>query len=363
MAVSTIGILTGGGDCPGLNAVIRGVVKSAIIRHGWNVIGIEDGFDGLLNPEKCRPLTLDSVRGILPRGGTILGTTNRGNPFEYPLEQDGKIIRVDYSDRVVDNIRQLGIDALVAVGGEGSVKIALGLWQKGVPVVGVPKTIDNDLRETDFTFGYNTALETATDALDKLHTTAESHHRVMILEVMGRYAGWIALESGIAGGADVILIPEIPFDIARICTAVKERSARGSRFSIIVAAEGAFPMGGDRVVLQSASEKQAIERLGGIGQFVAKKIEQCLDMDVRVTVLGHLQRGGSPTTFDRALGSRFGTRAVQMIADGEFGRMACLKGRSITSVPMEDAIRDLKLVDPQGEIVAAAEDLGIMLGR
>ncbi|MDU0457976.1 MAG: 6-phosphofructokinase [Geobacteraceae bacterium] len=363
MAVSTIGILTGGGDCPGLNAVIRGVVKSAIIRHGWNVIGIEDGFDGLLNPDKCRPLTLDSVRGILPRGGTILGTTNRGNPFEYPLEQDGRIVRVDYSDRVVDNIRQLGIDALVAVGGEGSIKIALGLWQKGVPVVGVPKTIDNDLRETDFTFGYNTALETATDALDKLHTTAESHHRVMILEVMGRYAGWIALESGIAGGADVILIPEIPFDIERICSAIKARSARGSRFSILVAAEGAFPMGGDRVVLQSASEKQAIERLGGIGQFVAKKIEQCLDMDVRVTVLGHLQRGGSPTTFDRALGSRFGTRAVQMIVDGEFGRMACLKGRSITSVPMEDAIRDLKLVDPQGEIVAAAEDLGIMLGR
>ncbi|MBC7964159.1 MAG: 6-phosphofructokinase [Steroidobacteraceae bacterium] len=363
MAISTIGILTGGGDCPGLNAVIRGVVKSAIIRHGWRVIGIEDGFDGLLDPGKCRPLTLDLVRGILPRGGTILGTTNRGNPFEYPQEQNGKIVRVDYSDRVVDNIRQLGIDALIAVGGEGSLKIAQGLSRKGVPVVGVPKTIDNDLRETDFTFGYNTALETATDALDKLHTTAESHHRVMILEVMGRYAGWIALESGIAGGADVILIPEIPFDIGQICTAIKERSARGSRFSIIVAAEGAFPRGGDRVVLQSASEKQAIERLGGIGQFVAKKIEQCLDMDVRVTVLGHLQRGGSPTTFDRALGSRFGTRAVQMIAAGEFGRMACLKGRSITSVPIEDAIRDLKLVDPQGEIVTAAEDLGIMVGR
>ncbi len=363
MAISTIGILTSGGDCPGLNAVIRGVVKSAVIRHGWQVIGVEDGFDGLLSPEKCRPLTLDHVRGILPRGGTILGTTNRGNPFEYPLEQDGKIVRVDYSDRVVENIRQLGIDALIAVGGEGSLKIAQGLMQKGVPVVGVPKTIDNDLRETDFTFGYNTALETATDALDKLHTTAESHHRVMILEVMGRYAGWIALESGIAGGADVILIPEIPFDIGRICSAIKERSARGSRFSIIVAAEGAFPIGGDRVVVQSAGDKQAIERLGGIGQFVAREIEHCLDMDVRVTVLGHLQRGGSPTTFDRALGSRFGTRAVQMIADGEFGRMACLKGRSITSVPIEDAIRDLKLVDPQGEIVAAAEDLGIMLGR
>jgi len=358
----TIGILTGGGDCPGLNAVIRGVVKSAIIGHGWRVIGIEDGFDGLLNPATCKPLTLESVRGILPRGGTILGTTNRGNPFSYPMEKAGVLSHVDLSDKVVENIKTLGIDALVAVGGEGSLKIAQELFKKGVPVVGVPKTIDNDLRETDFTFGYNTALETATDALDKLHTTAESHHRVMILEVMGRYAGWIALESGIAGGADVILIPEIPFYIDRICAAVTRRSARGSRFSIIVVAEGAFPAGG-RVVVQKADERQAIERLGGIGQFVAQHIQQCLDMDVRVTVLGHLQRGGSPTTFDRALGSRFGTKAVQMVAAGEFGRMACLKGRSIISVPMEDATRELKLVDPQGEIVRTAEDLGIMLGR
>ena len=361
--IKTIGILTGGGDCPGLNAVIRGVVKSAIIRHGWEVIGIQDGFDGLLDLNKCRPLTLESVRGILPRGGTILGTTNRGNPFDYPIEQDGKVIRVDTSDRVVENIRTLGIEALIAVGGEGSLKIALELAKKGVPVVGVPKTIDNDLRETDFTFGYNTALETATDALDKLHTTAESHHRVMILEVMGRYAGWIALESGIAGGADVILIPEIPFELARICSSIKERSARGSRFSIVVAAEGAFPAGGDRVVAKAADERQAIERLGGIGQFVARQIEQCLDMDVRVTVLGHLQRGGSPTTFDRALGSRFGTKAVEMVAAGEFGRMACLKGRTITSVTIESATSDLKLVDPDGEIVRTAEDLGIMVGR
>ena len=358
-----IGILTGGGDCPGLNAVIRGVVKSAIIRHGWQVIGIEDGFDGLLDMEKCKPLTLESVRGILPRGGTILGTTNRGNPFDYPVKQDGKIIRMDISDRVVENIHTLGIEALIAVGGDGSLKIALELARKGVPVVGIPKTIDNDLRETDFTFGYNTALETATDALDKLHTTAESHHRVMILEVMGRYAGWIALESGIAGGADVILIPEIPFEVGKVCTAVKARVARGSRFSIIVAAEGAFPAGGNRFVARPADEMLTIERLGGIGQFVAKQVEKCLDMDVRVTVLGHLQRGGSPTTFDRALGSRFGTKAVQMVADGEFGRMACLKGRSITSVSIEAATRELKLVDPDGEIVRTAEDLGIMVGR
>lgn len=358
-----IGILTGGGDCPGLNAVIRGVVKSAIIRHGWEVIGIEDGFDGLLDLSRCRQLTLESVRGILPRGGTILGTTNRGNPFSYPVEQDGRVVSVDLSDKVVENFRTLGLDALIVVGGEGSLKIAMELSKKGVPVVGVPKTIDNDLLGTDFTFGYNTALETATDALDKLHTTAESHHRVMILEVMGRYAGWIALESGIAGGADVILIPEIPYDFGRICTAIRKRSDRGSRFSIIVAAEGAFPAGGDRVVAKAADARNSIERLGGIGQYVAKQIEKCLDMDVRVTVLGHLQRGGSPTTFDRALGSRFGTRAVAMAAAGEFGRMVCLRGRNLGTVTIEDATCELNLVDPDGEIVHTAEDIGIMLGR
>ena len=303
------------------------------------------------------------MRGILPRGGTILGTTNRGNPFAYPVEQDGRIVRVDMSDRVVENIRTLGIDALIAVGGDGSLKIALELSRKGVPVVGVPKTIDNDLRETDVTFGFNTALETATEALDKLHTTAESHHRVMILEVMGRYAGWIALESGIAGGADVILIPEIPYDF--------ERSVRRSRRVSHAAAASAsssppkapFPPAATGSLPQAADESWTIERLGGIGQFVAKQIEQCLEMDVRVTVLGHLQRGGSPTTFDRALGSRFGTKAVQMVADGEFGRMACLKGRTITSVTIESATSDLKLVDPAGEIVRTAEDLGIMVGR
>ena len=363
MAISKIGILTGGGDCPGLNAVIRSVVKAAIIRHGWEVIGIEDGFDDLLNLTKCKPLLLGSVRGILPRGGTILGTTNRGNPFSYPIDQDGKIVHIDLSNRVLENIRAMGIDALVTVGGEGSLKIAHELAQKGVPVVGVPKTIDNDLRETDVSFGYNTALETATDALDKLHTTAESHHRVMILEVMGRYAGWIALESGIAGGADVILIPEIPYDVNLVCAAIKERSSRGSNFSIIVAAEGAFPIGGNRVVAKAADEHSSIERLGGIGQFVAKHVIHCMELDVRVTVLGHLQRGGSPTTFDRALGSRFGTKAVQMVADGEFGRMACLKGGHITSVSIENATRELKLVDPDGEFVRTAEDLGIMMGR
>jgi ATP-dependent phosphofructokinase / diphosphate-dependent phosphofructokinase len=358
-----IGILTGGGDCPGLNAVIRGVVKGAVIRRDWEVMGIEDGFDGLLEPGKCRQLSLDDVRGILPRGGTILGTSNRGNPFSYPVVQDGVTVNVDISDQVVANIHALGIEALIVVGGDGSLKIAQQLMRKGVSIVAVPKTIDNDLRETDVTFGYNTALETATDALDKLHTTAESHHRVMILEVMGRYAGWIALESGIAGGADVILIPEIPFEIKKICAAVDERRKRGHRFSIIVVAEGAFPHGGSRVVRKKADASHQIERLGGIGEYVARGIGTCLDMDTRVTVLGHLQRGGSPTTFDRCLGSRFGIKALELVERGEFGHMVCLKGRDIRSVPIEKAVRNLKLVDPAGDMVRSAEELGIMLGR
>lgn len=357
-----IGILTGGGDCPGLNAVIRAVVKGATLKRGWEVVGIEDGFDGLLDLRKCRPLSLDDVRGILPRGGTILGTTNRGNPFSYPLERDGRTEVVDLSHQVVANVHALGIDALVVVGGEGSLKIALELMAKGVPVIGVPKTIDNDLLETDVTFGYNTALETATDALDKLHSTAESHHRVMIMEVMGRYAGWIALESGIAGGADVILIPEIPFAVEKICRAVDERRQRGRRFSIIVAAEGAYPRGGDRIVREQGKAGRSAERLGGIGDYVAREIGGCLDMDTRVTVLGHLQRGGSPTTFDRCLGSRFGIKALELAERGEFGQMACLKGRDIRSVAIAKAVRRLKLIEPDGALAKCAEELGIMLG-
>ncbi len=357
-----IGILTGGGDCPGLNAVIRGVVKSAVCR-GWEVVGIEDGFDGFLHAEKCRVLGLEEVRGILPRGGTILGTTNRGNPFCYPIMRDGKVEQVDVSDEVVSRIGLLGISGLVVVGGDGTLKIALELMRRGVPIVGVPKTIDNDLLETDVTFGYNTALETATDALDKLHSTAESHHRVMVLEVMGRYAGWIALESGIAGGADVILIPEIPYDLEKVGAAIVERGRRGRRFSVVVAAEGAFPKGGDRVIRECAGCKTVVERLGGIGEQLSRELGGFLEMDIRATVLGHLQRGGSPSTFDRCLGSRFGVKAVELIDAGAFGQMACLKGRKICSVPIEDAIRTLNLIDPDGEMVRHAESLGIMLGR
>jgi phosphofructokinase-like protein len=358
-----IGILTGGGDCPGLNAVIRGVVKGALLRREWEVIGIEDGFDGLLSLDKCHPLSLEDVRGILPRGGTILGSTNRGNPFSCPVEKNGRIEMVDNSDLVIENIRHLAIDSLVVVGGEGSLKIGLELAKKGVCIVGVPKTIDNDLMETDVTFGYNTALETATDALDKLHSTAESHHRVMVMEVMGRYAGWIALESGIAGGADVILLPEIPFEIASVCRSIDARRRQGRRFSIIVVAEGAFPKGGDRVVKESAGVARPFERLGGIGEYVASEVKKCLDMDTRVTVLGHLQRGGSPTTFDRCLGSRFGIKALELIETGACGQMVCLKGRDIKAAPITRAVRRLKLVDPAGEMVRCAEELGIMVGR
>jgi len=357
-----IGILTGGGDCPGLNAVIRGVVKSAVGR-GWEVIGIEDGFDGFLHPEKCRPLGIEDVRGILPRGGTILGTTNRGNPFSFPILREGKVELVDVSDEVLSRIEHLALTGLIVVGGDGSLKIALELMRRGVPIVGVPKTIDNDLLETDVTFGYNTALETATEALDKLHSTAESHHRVMVLEVMGRYAGWIALESGIAGGADVILIPEIPYDIEKVCAAIVERGRRGRRFSVVVAAEGAFPEGGNRVVKEAAGGKSVVERLGGVGEAFSRELGGFLEMDIRVTVLGHLQRGGSPSTFDRCLGSRFGVKAVELVEIGAFGQMACLKGRHITSVPIEDAVRGLNLIDPAGEMVRHAEALGIMLGR
>jgi ATP-dependent phosphofructokinase / diphosphate-dependent phosphofructokinase len=357
-----IGILTGGGDCPGLNAVIRGVVKASAGR-GWEVIGIEDGFDGFLHPEKCRALCLEDVRGILPRGGTILGTSNRGNPFSFPIMRDGKVELIDVSDEVISRIEKLGISCLVVVGGDGSLKIALELMERGIPIVGVPKTIDNDLLETDVTFGYNTALQTATDALDRLHSTAESHHRVMVLEVMGRYAGWIALESGIAGGADVILIPEIPYDIEKVCAAIVERGKRGRRFSVIVAAEGAFPKGGNRVIREAAGGKSVVERLGGVGEMLSRELGCFLEMDIRATVLGHLQRGGTPSTFDRCLGSRFGVKAVELIEMEAFGQMACLKGRRITSVPIEDAIRSLNLIDPSGEMVRHAEALGIMLGR
>ena len=359
----TLAILTGGGDCPGLNAVIRGVVRSAIGQHGWRVLGIEDGFEGLVGELRWRELDLKAVRGILPRGGTILGTSNRGNPFSYPVEVNGKVELRDVSDTLVESFRKLGADVLIAVGGDGTLKIAHGLYQKGLPVIGVPKTIDNDLRATDVTFGYRTAVAIVTEALDRLHTTAESHQRAMVVEVMGRDAGWIALESGIAGSADVILVPEIPYAIEGICAAIEKRRQRGSKFSIIVVAEGAFPQDGDKTRKKSAAENLGVERLGGVGQQVAQQIESCLDMETRVVTLGHLQRGGTPDPFDRILASRFGVKAVELIAKEDFGKMVALRGRSIVAVDLKNAIAQLNLVDPTGELVTTAEALGIMVGR
>ncbi|OEU49160.1 MAG: 6-phosphofructokinase [Desulfuromonadales bacterium C00003096] len=361
--IKSIAILTGGGDCPGLNAVIRGVVRAAIIKRGWSVVGILDGFDGLIDGPQTIPLDLNSVRGILQRGGTILGTSNRGNPFRYPLSKGETVQMVDVSQRVVDNFRKIGADALIVVGGDGTLKIARRLNDMGVPVVGVPKTIDNDLCGTDVTFGYNTAVGVVTEALDRLHTTAESHHRAIVVEVMGRDAGWIALESGIAGSADVILLPEIPFHIDHVCKHIDQRKQEGRRFHILVVAEGAVPIGGKKVVQVTADQNCGLERLGGIGQQVASAIQCKQGIETRTVVLGHLQRGGTPSAFDRILGSRFGVKAVELIERGEFGSMVALVGREVLATEIDMAVETMNRVDPEGNLVHTAEALGIMVGR
>jgi len=358
-----VGVLTGGGDCPGLNAVIRGVVKSADTKYGWEVIGIEDSFEGLILPGKTRRMTPYSIRGILPQGGTILHSSNRANPFEYATTVDGRTVVQDVSKTVIERFKELELDGLVAIGGDGTNRLAGRLFDLGLPVVGVPKTIDNDLRATDVTFGFNSAVTTAMEALDKLHTTAASHHRVMVVEVMGRYTGWIALESGIAGGADVILIPEIPFDIDSVCRKITNRAERGSTFSIVVVAEGSRPKGGQVSVVAAGGKGKGMERLGGIGQKVGDQIAATTGMDVRVTVLGHIQRGGSPTAFDRILATRFGSKAMSLVSRGEFGRMVCLRGQEITSVPIKEAITDYKWVPLDSGLILTAEAIGICMGR
>ncbi len=359
--IKRIGVLTGGGDCPGLNAVIRAVVKTAINKYNLEVVGYLDGFGGLIN-NMAKKLTVASVSGILPRGGTILGTTNRDNPFKYPMIKDGERVYVDMSDHIMDNLKEMGVDALVVIGGDGSLSIAKEFCDKGLPVVGVPKTIDNDLSATDVTFGFDTALVTATEALDKLHTTAESHHRVMVLEVMGRYAGWIALHSGIAGGADVILIPEIPFEIENVCRKIKARKVQGKKFSIVVVAEGAKPLGGEMVVQKIIEDSADPIRLGGIGNVIGEQLEKCSGMETRVTVLGHLQRGGSPTPFDRLLGTRYGAHAVKILMEKKFGEMVSLRGTNIESVPIAEAVKVLRRVSPDSDIVFAAKSVGIGFG-
>lgn len=348
-----IGILTGGGDCPGLNAVIRAAARTLIRDYDIEVVGIQLGFEGLLT-KSIVPLTLESIRGILPKGGTLLRTTNRGNPFAFPMP-DGTC--VDQSETVIANIHELGIDGIIAIGGDGTLKIAQRLCDKGIPMVAVPKTIDNDLAATDYTFGFHTAVAVATEAVDRLHTTAESHDRVMILEVMGRNAGWIALYAGIAGGADIILIPEIPYQPENIIKMVQGREREGAKFDIIVVAEGAKRVGGQEAYLDKATH-----RLGGIAYQVAAEIAEQIDLEIRVTVLGHTQRGGSPNAFDRILASRFGKAAADLVAQKKFGHMVAVRADEIISVPIRDAVSRPKYVDPNGNLVATARSLAISFG-
>ncbi|MFQ5690125.1 MAG: 6-phosphofructokinase [Gemmatimonadota bacterium] len=362
--VRRIAINTGGGDAPGLNAVIRAAVLASLER-GWEVSGIERGYGGLLADEagSLVPLTRERVRGITHIGGSILGTANRGDPFRWPSEGPAGIVqRVDRSDEVMDGLARNGLDALIAIGGDGSLHIARELAAKGLPVVGVPKTIDNDLGATSVTFGFLTAVETATDAIDKLHSTAESHQRVMVVEVMGHDSGWIALYSGIAGTADVILIPEIPYDIGRVCGKIEERERRGRHFSIVCVAEGARPLGGEVVTKQVPAGHGEQTRLGGIGERVAREIANCTGKETRALALGHLQRGGRPNAQDRLIALRFGCAAVRCVAAGEFGTMVALGPSGVRAVPLDEALRERKTVPLDGDIVAAARALGISLG-
>jgi 6-phosphofructokinase 1 len=355
-----LAVLTGGGDCPGLNAVIRAVVKSAY-QCGIEVLGIKDGFRGAVEGD-FMSLALNDVSGILPRGGTILGTTNRDNPFAYETILDGVTQTMDRSDDVLRNLKERGVDALVAIGGDGSMNIALKLANKGLSVIGVPKTIDNDLMATDQTFGFQTAVDTAQEALDRLHTTGESHHRVMVLEVMGRYAGWIALYSGVAGGADAILIPEIPYNLNRVAHSIQQRAKQGKKFSIIVVAEGAKPLGGEMVVERLVAGRFDPIKLGGIGAKLGNDLEEQFGLETRVTVLGHLQRGGSPNSYDRVLSSRYGVAAVDAALEKEFGIMVALRGRDIVRVPLHQAVDRLKLVPLIDPLLITARSLGIEMG-
>ncbi|MEM1414902.1 MAG: ATP-dependent 6-phosphofructokinase [Myxococcota bacterium] len=366
MAIERVGILTGGGDCPGLNAVIRAAVRVGVGRYGWKMLGVEDAFNGLVDPSYKSPrgnrwLGPGDVRGIIERGGTILGTSNRGDPFRYVIKDpSGKERETDVSDRVCANCEELGLDAIISIGGDGSMGIAQRFIEKGLNIVGVPKTIDNDLAGTDQTFGFDTAVNVATEAIDRIRDTADSHDRVMLVEVMGRNAGFIALHAGIAGGADAILLPEIPYDLEPLAQLIARRREGGANYSIIVVAEGAMPKGGKESVV--SHDAGAMPRLMGAAHRVAEGLEKLVDADMRVTVLGHTQRGGSPTQFDRVLGSRFGEMAAELVAAGRFGQMAALRNGEVVAVPIEDAIATPKRVDPNGQLVRTARAMGTAFG-
>ena len=361
MKSERIGILTGGGDCPGLNAVIRAVVKSAT-RLGWETLGFHGGYEGLLEPVTYRALDHREMGALLTAGGTVLGTSNRGRFTAKAGQGEKAVIPNAILDEAKRNFDALNLRGLICVGGDGSLTIAQALFEHGIPVVGVPKTIDNDLEATTITFGFDSAVACATDALDRLHTTAASHNRVMVLEVMGRYAGWIASHAGIAGGGDIILIPEIPFNYDSICRKIAEREAMGRLFTIIVVAEGARSKGGEFVSQEKAAAKDHEVRLGGIGAVVADEVGRRTGKETRVVVLGHLQRGGGPTTFDRLLCTRFGVKAVQLIQEGKFGYMVASRPPDTVAVPITEAIGRLRTVPPDGDIVRTARALGVSFG-
>jgi len=353
-----VAVLTGGGDAPGLNAVIRGIVRSAIREYNYDVIGFKDGFKGVIE-QQLVPLGEDDVSGILPRGGTILGTTNRDNPFKFPVG-NGKF--TDLSEQCIETVKK-NADGLIVIGGDGTLAIGHQLYQKGLPVVGCPKTIDNDLRLKDSqTFGFDTAYAYATEALDRLHSTAESHHRIVCLEVMGRNAGWIALYSGLAGGADVILLPEIPFQYEKIIDKINERLARNKKFSIIVVAEGAVPLGGGLVYQNNQQDVTAPLRLGGVANIVAQDLENLTGREARAIVLGHLQRGGSPTAFDRVLATLYGTAAMELVAKEQYGYVVALENNQVSPIPLAEATDGIKTVTLDHPLVKTARKIGISLG-
>jgi ATP-dependent phosphofructokinase / diphosphate-dependent phosphofructokinase len=356
--IRKLGVLTGGGDAPGLNAVIRAVVKSAFNR-GIEVIGLEDSFDGLIYPEKSRRLVPRDVTGILRLGGTILGTVNRGNPFAEPIQTPQGTF--NYGDRVMQMFQQMGLDALVCIGGDGTLAISYEFYKKGIPLVGVPKTIDNDIVGTTSCFGFDTAVSFATDAIDRLHTTAEAHRRIMVVEVMGRYAGWIALHAGMAGGADVILIPEIPYDLEKVGHCLRTREERGAKFSIVVVAEGAHTIDGKMSVLTEAHGGYA-ERLGGAGMACAQQLEVLTDKETRYVVLGHLQRGGVPTAFDRTLATRFGGKAVELLVNGQFGKMVANHPPDLVPIPLGEVVGKTKTVPLDYDLLLTARALGVSFG-
>ncbi len=360
--IKRIGVLTGGGDCAGLNAVIRAVTKSAIFQHGLEVFGIEDGFLGLVQ-NRIRQLTPDDVSGILTQGGTILGSSNKCNPSEFATRNhDGQIEKHDVTNRCLDHIDHHRLDALVVIGGDGTMSGAANFIRNGINCVGVPKTIDNDLYGTDVTFGFATACHVATDALDRIHTTAASHHRAMVVEVMGRNAGWIALHSGIASGADVILIPEIPFDLDNVCEFVKGRSRYGKRFTIIAVSEGATPQGGEKIVAEVDPTSPDPIKLGGVGKFVADQIEERSGIETRYSVLGHMQRGGTPVAEDRVLATEFGYAAVQTLMEGKPNRLVVMQGRTVTDVDILSAENKQRTIPHDHPLIQAARSVGTSFG-